>query len=49
MTAAGRALVAEGFLLEDDLAEITDRAVAFYDRVAVRQPADLSCAYTVGD
>jgi hypothetical protein len=49
ITAAGRALVAEGFLLEDDLAEITDRAVAFYDRVAVRQPADLSCAYTVGD
>jgi Alpha/beta hydrolase domain len=47
--AAGRALVADGFLLEEDLAQITERAVAFYDRVRAHPAADLSCAYTVGD
>lgn len=47
--AAGRALAADGFLLEDDLAAITERAVAFYDRVLAHEPADPSCAYTVGN
>ena len=47
--AAARALAADRFLLEDDLAEITDRAVAFYDRVVAHEATDLSCAYTVGN
>lgn len=47
--AAARALAADGFLLEDDLAEITERAVAFRDRVIEHDPTDPSCAYTVGD
>jgi hypothetical protein len=47
--AAARALAADGFLLENDLAEITERAVAFRDRVIEHDSADLSCAYTIAD
>jgi hypothetical protein len=47
--AAGRALAADGFLLEDDLPEITERAVAFYGRVLEHEASDPSCVYTVGD
>jgi hypothetical protein len=49
ITAAARALLADGFLLENDLPEITERAVAFYDRVLEHEASDPSCAYTVGD
>ena len=47
--AAARSLAADRFLLEDDLAQITERAVAFYDRVGAHEAADLSCAYTIGE
>lgn len=47
--AAARKLVGEGFLLAADVPEITDHAVAFYDRVLAHDPANPSCAYTVGD
>ena len=47
--AAGRALAADRFLLEADIAEITERAVAFYDRVLTHAASDLSCAYTLED
>jgi hypothetical protein len=42
-------LVADRFLLAEDVPEITRRAVAFYDRVRARPAADPSCAYIVGD
>jgi hypothetical protein len=47
--AAAGALAADGFLLEDEVPEVTERAVAFYDRVVEHEPTDRSCAYTVGD
>jgi len=47
--AAARELVAARFLLAADVPEITERALAFYDRVQAHDPADPSCAYTVGD
>jgi hypothetical protein len=46
---AAAALVDQGFLLAEDVAAITARASAFYDRVLAHGPGDLSCAYTVGD
>jgi hypothetical protein len=46
---AAQALAADGFLLEDETPEVTERAVAFYDRVVGHEWTDLSCAYTVGD
>ncbi|MGH6918935.1 MAG: hypothetical protein ACREJ0_14680 [Geminicoccaceae bacterium] len=49
ITAAAGALLADGFLLEDDLPEVTERAVAFYGRVLEHEASDPSCAYTVGD
>jgi Alpha/beta hydrolase domain len=45
---AARARAAEGFLRESELPAITERAVAFYDRVVAHAPDDLSCAYTLG-
>jgi hypothetical protein len=47
--AAAGALVDQGFLLADDIPEITARAGAFYERVLAREPGGLSCAYTLGD
>jgi Alpha/beta hydrolase domain len=46
---AARSLAADGFLLEHDLAAITERAVAFYDGVRAHEAADPSCAYTLGE
>ena len=47
-TTAGE-LVDRGFLLADDVPEITARAGAFYDHVQTREAGDPSCAYTLGD
>ena len=47
--AAAAALVEQRFLLAEDVAEITRRAGAFYERVLAHAPDDLSCAYTLGD
>ena len=49
LEAAARALAADGFLLENEVPEVTARALAFYDRVVGHEWTDLSCAYTVGD
>ena len=46
---AARALVDQGFLLADDVPEISARAAAFYDRVLPHPADDPSCAYTVED
>ena len=46
--ASAAALADQGFLLAEDVAEITARASAFYDRVLAHETSDLSCAYTVG-
>ena len=45
---AARRLVAGGFLLETDVATITARAGAFYDRLLRHEPGDASCAYEIG-
>jgi hypothetical protein len=47
--ASAAALVEQGFLLAEDVPEITLRAGALYERVRAHDPADLSCAYTVGN
>jgi hypothetical protein len=49
IAAAARALAADGLLIEEDLPEITERAVAFYGRVLEHEASDPSCAYTVGN
>jgi hypothetical protein len=47
--AAAAALVDRGFLLAGDVAPITARASAFYDRVRAHESGDFSCTYTLGD
>jgi hypothetical protein len=44
-----RQLVADGFLLETEVAEITRRAGAFHDRVRSQDPKDPSCAFQTID
>ncbi|MCE3247017.1 MAG: hypothetical protein K0R41_842, partial [Geminicoccaceae bacterium] len=47
--AAARQLVAEGFLLETEVAEITRRAGALHDRLRSHDPNDPSCAFQTID
>jgi Alpha/beta hydrolase domain len=47
--AAAAALVGQRFLLAEDVAEITKRAGAFYERILAHGPDDPSCAYTLED
>ncbi len=47
--AAAEALMREGLLLEADVAPITARAGAFYDRLLQHRPDDPSCAFELGD
>ena len=47
--AAARELVAEGFLLGAEIAEITRRAGAFHDRLRSHEPDDPSCAFQTID
>ena len=46
---AAEALVRDGFLLEADVAAITARAGALYDRLRQHRPDDLSCAFELDD
>ena len=46
---AAEALVRAGFLLEADVAAITARAGALYDRLREHRPDDLSCAFELDD
>ena len=48
-TAAAQALNAEGLLLDEDVARLTRRAGAFYDRLSVRDSDSQPCAYLVPD
>ncbi len=47
--ALARELMAQGFLLGADIAAITARAGAFYDRLLRHEPADPSCPYEQTD
>jgi hypothetical protein len=47
--AAARALVADRFLLADEVPEIAERAATFYEQTRAHAPNDPSCAYLVGD
>jgi hypothetical protein len=46
---AGKALIDQGFLLEDDLGAVKAVALDRFDKISSHQPSDLSCAYAVGN